>query len=450
MTIARRSRGALALAAVVLVTVAGGPSQPVGAAALDPFARSAASHPPLLAHDATPEPTDGSANDDSGKRNKKKSKGDAAPDAADSADNTAPSEAEPTAGEPQNTAAADPAPADPEPVAAESEPAGPSASTGATEADQSAPAAETPDATAPEPTPTETSSDAAPAADATTAEPAATDPAASTVEPAPAPSDAPADTPPATAADAPAAPTPDPAPTEPAAAPAPTSDAPGAIGTVWIVGSEGAACHASMDVTSPVVAVFPEGTEVDVVGKTVGDWQPVACNGQTGYLRASSISWWPPADDATATPAASAPTSDATPTAANGDKTPAADANPGKAIVDVAMQYVGYPYVHAAEGPDAFDCSGFTMFVVRQALGLNLTHDMVVQWDMGTKLDRDQLQPGDLVFFQNTIEPGLSHVGIYIGNGEFVHAENEQTGVVVSDLASDYYAAHWFGAVRYP
>ncbi|HEU0115129.1 MAG TPA: NlpC/P60 family protein, partial [Thermomicrobiales bacterium] len=82
-------------------------------------------------------------------------------------------------------------------------------------------------------------------------------------------------------------------------------------------------------------------------------------------------------------------------------------------------------------------------------LGLDITHDMFVQYDMGAKVDRDALQPGDLVFFQNTDRPGLSHVGIYIGGDQFVDAENPQSGVVVSDLDDDYYASRWYGAVRY-
>jgi cell wall-associated NlpC family hydrolase len=113
------------------------------------------------------------------------------------------------------------------------------------------------------------------------------------------------------------------------------------------------------------------------------------------------------------------------------------------------MQYLGYPYVWAGEGPYGFDCSGFTMYVVRNVMGKNITHDMAIQINMGTSVSRSNLQPGDLVFFQNTFKFGLSHVGIYIGNGQFIHAENEQTGVRISDLNSQYYSSRWYGAVRY-
>lgn len=121
----------------------------------------------------------------------------------------------------------------------------------------------------------------------------------------------------------------------------------------------------------------------------------------------------------------------------------------GRQIADFALKFEGYPYVYAGEGPNAFDCSGFTMFVIKKTLGLDITHDMFAQYDMGQEVDRNDLQPGDLVFFKNTYRRGMSHNGIYIGGGQFVHAENESTGVVISDLASDYYGERWYGAVRF-
>jgi cell wall-associated NlpC family hydrolase len=205
-----------------------------------------------------------------------------------------------------------------------------------------------------------------------------------------------------------------------------------------------------MDIDSPVLAAFPEGTKVDVIGRTIGDWQPVLCNGSPGYLRASSITWWAPTQTDAATPS-DADNGDNRADAADEASPAASDGDPadGQTIANFALQYIGYPYINAAEGPNAFDCSGLTMFVIQHTLGVNITHDMFVQYDMGTKIDRADLEPGDLVFFQNTFKPGLSHVGIYIGKGQFVNAENPQTGVVISDLDSDYYASRWYGAVRY-
>lgn len=121
----------------------------------------------------------------------------------------------------------------------------------------------------------------------------------------------------------------------------------------------------------------------------------------------------------------------------------------GEALVNTALQYVGYPYVYAGASPaTGFDCSGFTWYVVQATLGRDIGRGVESQWSAGTQVSYEDLQPGDLVFFANTWGPGLTHVGIYIGGGQFVHAENEMTGVVIGDLGSDYYAAHYAGAVR--
>jgi cell wall-associated NlpC family hydrolase len=102
----------------------------------------------------------------------------------------------------------------------------------------------------------------------------------------------------------------------------------------------------------------------------------------------------------------------------------------------------GKPYRYGAAGPSAFDCSGFTMYVYAQ-VGVSLPHYTVAQWNMGVAVSKDQLEPGDLVFFD-----GLGHVGIYIGGGQFIHAPHTGTVVQISDLNSGWYAANYDGARR--
>jgi cell wall-associated NlpC family hydrolase len=97
--------------------------------------------------------------------------------------------------------------------------------------------------------------------------------------------------------------------------------------------------------------------------------------------------------------------------------------------------------------PSGFDCSGFVCYVVNKA-GKGISRDMYAQMSSGTRISSNDLQPGDLLFFSNTYKRGLSHAGIYIGNGKFVHAENESTGVTVSALWSAYWASHYTAAVR--
>ena len=121
----------------------------------------------------------------------------------------------------------------------------------------------------------------------------------------------------------------------------------------------------------------------------------------------------------------------------------------GQIIVDFAWQYLGYPYVYAGNGPGGFDCSGFTQFVLINTLGIDIGHASSGQFGSGAWVDAGNLLPGDEVFFANTYGAGVSHTGFYIGDGQFIHAENESTGVCISWLWSDYYGGHYYGANRH-
>jgi cell wall-associated NlpC family hydrolase len=119
----------------------------------------------------------------------------------------------------------------------------------------------------------------------------------------------------------------------------------------------------------------------------------------------------------------------------------------GPSIVSTAMKYLGSRYVYGGTTPRGFDCSGFVYYVVNRS-GKGISRDMGSQLASGTRISSKDLQPGDLLFFSNTYKRGLSHAGIYIGNGKFIHAENERTGVTISALWSSYWAAHYTAAVR--
>jgi peptidoglycan DL-endopeptidase CwlO len=121
---------------------------------------------------------------------------------------------------------------------------------------------------------------------------------------------------------------------------------------------------------------------------------------------------------------------------------PAGDSSKGVQAVAIAMQYLGVPYVWGGASPSGFDCSGLTMYVYAQ-LGIALPHYAAAQYGMGVALGRDQLQPGDLVFFS-----GLGHMGMYIGGGNFIHAPHTGDVVKISSLSESYYTANWVGARR--
>ncbi len=99
--------------------------------------------------------------------------------------------------------------------------------------------------------------------------------------------------------------------------------------------------------------------------------------------------------------------------------------------VDTALAQQGDPYVWAGAGPDVFDCSGLTQYAFAAA-GIELPHSSGMQSTMGTYVPRDQLQPGDLIFFYSPV----GHVGMYIGDGQMVHAP--QPGETVEIIPVDY------------
>ena len=115
-------------------------------------------------------------------------------------------------------------------------------------------------------------------------------------------------------------------------------------------------------------------------------------------------------------------------------------------LLSMARQYVGVPYVWAGRSPSGFDCSGFIYYVFDQ-LGYGLPRMADGQFEVGIPVSRNSLEPGDLVFFE-TYEPGPSHVGIYIGNDQFIHASSGAGHVTVTPLNKTYYRDRYLGARR--
>lgn len=122
----------------------------------------------------------------------------------------------------------------------------------------------------------------------------------------------------------------------------------------------------------------------------------------------------------------------------------------GSAFADSAMDKaiaptIGTEYRGGGVSTSGFDCSGFTMYIYDK-LGIDLPHQSGSQFSMGTAVSRSDLREGDLVFF-NTTGKGVSHVGIFVGNGKFAHASSSN-GVIINSLSESYYVNRYVGAKR--
>jgi len=114
----------------------------------------------------------------------------------------------------------------------------------------------------------------------------------------------------------------------------------------------------------------------------------------------------------------------------------------GKNIENVAKSLLGADYQYGANGPYQYDCSGFTKFVFSRQ-GINLPRISRDQATVGEFIRATQLQKGDLIFFDSKKSSKVSHVGIYLGSGEFIHASSSKDKVIISNLNSNYYSKHF-------
>lgn len=275
---------------------------------------------------------------------------------------------------------------------------------------------------------------------------------------------------------------------------------------VGVVNASALNLRAGATTDSASLTMAYRGAQIDVLEDAVNGWYKVMYQGQTGYMSAEYLVVTPMLDEVgeEEVPRAPAPygngkvTVDANswlnirsqPTAesarlgsvpngavlalddsvdgwylvtygaitgyVSGDYIVATDEEPtvfeastlGNTIAATALQYVGYPYVSGAAGPNAFDCSGFTSYIYRQ-YGYSINRVPADQMLNGTPVEKANLQPGDLVFFRGAGCPvAASHVGLYIGNGQFVHASTPSTGVKISSLYENYYMGVYVGARR--
>lgn len=194
--------------------------------------------------------------------------------------------------------------------------------------------------------------------------------------------------------------------------------------------------------SSSVVTTLTQNTQVKAVGEE-GDWYKVEVNGKSGYILKSLLS----ANKIEVTSRSSTPerkasnNSNVKEQTANNKKEQEATAtntSKGEEIVAYAKKFLGCKYVYGGSGPNTFDCSGFTMYVFKH-FGYSMGHSATTQAGIGKYVSRSNLQPGDLVIFNDSANRSIGHVGIYVGGGQFIHASSGSGKIIISSLSGSYY-----------
>lgn len=189
----------------------------------------------------------------------------------------------------------------------------------------------------------------------------------------------------------------------------------------WVDGSD-VRMRAAAGTDSEIVRVTTYGESVEILGVD-GEWYKVSAGGKTGYIRGDYVSFTEP--DPSQAPAAG---------------------SIGEQIVAFAEQFLGTPYVWAGSSPSGFDCSGFVSYVFKN-FGYTVNRTAASMYTNGVAVDKSELQIGDAVIFASSSE-SIGHVGIYIGDGEFIHSSSGCGYVTISGLDESYYSRMYVGARR--
>lgn len=171
-----------------------------------------------------------------------------------------------------------------------------------------------------------------------------------------------------------------------------------------------------------ILGTYNNGTKLNVLGVS-GAWYKVSISGATGYVHSDYVSL--EKQQAVSAPVYSF----------------------GQKLVDTAMQYLNTPYVWAGTSPKGFDCSGLVYYCCKEN-GVEINRTAANIYSNGTSVERSQLQVGDVICFTNSSYYGIGHVGIYIGDGKFVHASSSAGYVTINSLSESYYNNHYYGARR--
>lgn len=222
-----------------------------------------------------------------------------------------------------------------------------------------------------------------------------------------------------------------------------------------VVTGSGVNLRSGPDTSYNRVATASQGEKCYIIGVNNG-WYKVLYNNQTCYIRSDFLSLTEvPYENQASTsqpkyfrqgkaigtvPTDSTSLSSSVTSSYNGTAT-------GAEILSKAQSYLGSPYVYGGASPSGFDCSGFVYYVYG-TFGISVGRTPAAQASAGTQVDKASLQVGDIVLFAGTGGSGITHAGIYAGNGQFIHSPNSRSTVSYSDLNSGYWSEHFYCGIR--
>lgn len=230
---------------------------------------------------------------------------------------------------------------------------------------------------------------------------------------------------------------------------------------------EGLTVRKGPSTSTEAINGLSKNDKVDIIGETDG-WYQIKLKGEVGYVSAKYIS------DTKVTETTSRSgstirnaeeqekteeveeTNTETEETEETEETDETDTNTvssstgisGAEVVEYAKQYLGYKYVAGGSSPSiGFDCSGFTTYVYKH-FGISLNRSSRDQIKNGVAVSKNNLQPGDILIFNGSSNTSIGHVGIYVGENDFIHAANSREGVIITSLSSSYYQKRYVGARR--
>ena len=189
-----------------------------------------------------------------------------------------------------------------------------------------------------------------------------------------------------------------------------------------VVRGENVRLRESPDLGGEIICLYGNGAVVTVKG-VYGPWYKVCVGGREGYIHSDFIGL-------------------------RGETKPdAAPVSEGERIAETALKYLGFPYVWGGAGPSGFDCSGLVFFVYKEC-GYDIGRTSDAIYCEGEYVSVNDLRPGDAMCFANGGGTYVGHVGIYIGDGKFIHSSSASEGVIITDLSCGYYSGNFAGARR--